>query len=43
MTPFSSQKNWEFRFQVIDMSELYKERIVDYMFAEYEKGRTPES
>ena len=28
-------------FQVIDMSELYKERIVDYMFAEYEKGRPP--
>ncbi len=28
-------------FQVIDMSDLYKERIVDYMFAEYEKGRTP--
>ena len=28
-------------FQVIDMSELYKERIVDYMFAEYKKGRTP--
>ena len=28
-------------FQVIDMSKLYKERIVDYMFAEYEKGRTP--
>ena len=28
-------------FQVIDMSELYKERIVYYMFAEYEKGRTP--
>ncbi len=28
-------------YQVIDMSELYKERIVDYMFAEYEKGRTP--
>lgn len=28
-------------FQVIDMSELYKERIVDYMFDEYEKGRTP--
>ncbi len=28
-------------FQVIDMSELYKERIVDYMFNEYEKGRTP--
>lgn len=28
-------------FQVIDMSELYKERIVDYMFNEYAKGRTP--
>lgn len=28
-------------FQVIDMSDIYKERIVDYMFAEYEAGRTP--
>ncbi len=28
-------------FQVIDFSEVYKERIVDYMFNEYEKGRTP--
>lgn len=28
-------------FHVIDMSELYKERIVDYMFNEYQKGRTP--
>ena len=28
-------------FQVIDMSALYKERIVDYMFDEYQKGRTP--
>ena len=28
-------------FQVIDFSDLYKERIVDYMFNEYEKGRTP--
>ncbi|MBW7871777.1 MAG: tRNA 2-thiouridine(34) synthase MnmA [Flavobacteriia bacterium] len=28
-------------YQVIDLSEIYKERIVDYMFAEYEKGRTP--
>jgi len=28
-------------FQVIDMSELYKERIVNYMFDEYAKGRTP--
>ncbi|WP_268121919.1 tRNA 2-thiouridine(34) synthase MnmA [Roseivirga pacifica] len=28
-------------FHVIDLSEQYKERIVDYMFREYEKGRTP--
>lgn len=28
-------------FQTIDLSEQYKERIVDYMFKEYEKGRTP--
>jgi tRNA-specific 2-thiouridylase len=28
-------------FQVIDFSSEYKERIVDYMFSEYEKGRTP--
>jgi len=28
-------------FQVIDLSEDYKKRIVDYMFAEYEAGRTP--
>tara|TARA_R110002074_G_scaffold401877_2_gene602036 strand:- start:12596 stop:13786 length:1191 start_codon:yes stop_codon:yes gene_type:complete len=28
-------------FQTIDLSEQYKERIVDYMFHEYEKGRTP--
>ncbi len=28
-------------FQTIDFSEVYKERIVDYMFSEYEKGRTP--
>lgn len=28
-------------FQVIDLSEEYKERIVDYMFYEYEHGRTP--
>jgi tRNA-uridine 2-sulfurtransferase len=25
----------------LDLSEEYKQRIVDYMFAEYEKGRTP--
>jgi tRNA-specific 2-thiouridylase len=28
-------------FQAIDLSEEYKDRIVDYMFAEYEAGRTP--
>lgn len=28
-------------FQAVDLSEVYKERIVDYMFKEYEKGRTP--
>ena len=28
-------------FQVIDLSEEYKNRIVDYMFNEYAHGRTP--
>ena len=28
-------------FQTVDLSKEYKERIVDYMFREYEKGRTP--
>jgi tRNA-specific 2-thiouridylase len=28
-------------FQVIDLSQEYKERIVNYMFYEYEQGRTP--
>ena len=28
-------------FHVIDFSEEYKERIVNYMFREYEAGRTP--
>jgi len=28
-------------FQAIDLSNEYKDRIVDYMFAEYEAGRTP--
>ncbi|MCH2197772.1 MAG: tRNA 2-thiouridine(34) synthase MnmA [Flavobacteriales bacterium] len=27
--------------QVLDLSDEYRERIVDYMFAEYEAGRTP--
>ena len=28
-------------FQTVDLSEVYKERIVNYMFSEYENGRTP--
>ena len=28
-------------FQTVDLSKQYKERIVDYMFAEYQRGRTP--
>jgi len=28
-------------FVVLDFSEQYRSRIVDYMFAEYERGRTP--
>lgn len=28
-------------FQTVDLSEQYKEKIVDYMFSEYEQGRTP--
>ncbi len=28
-------------FQTIDLSEQYKARIVNYMFKEYERGRTP--
>lgn len=31
----------EIPFQTVDLSEQYKERIVDYMFNEYEQGRTP--
>ena len=28
-------------FQTVDLSEQYHSRIIDYMFNEYEKGRTP--
>jgi len=28
-------------FQTVDLSVAYKDRIVDYMFDEYKKGRTP--
>ena len=28
-------------FYTVDLSDFYRERVVDYMFAEYERGRTP--
>ena len=28
-------------FHFIDLSDVYRQRVVDYMFSEYEKGRTP--
>jgi tRNA-specific 2-thiouridylase len=28
-------------FQTVDLSDQYQEKIVDYMFSEYENGRTP--
>ena len=28
-------------FYFVDLSEKYRQRVVDYMFSEYEKGRTP--
>lgn len=28
-------------FHTVDLSEQYRKRVVDYMFSEYEKGRTP--
>lgn len=28
-------------FNYVDLSEPYRQRVVDYMFSEYEKGRTP--
>ncbi len=28
-------------FETVDFSDIYAKRVVDYMFAEYEKGRTP--
>lgn len=34
-------KKLDIPFHVVDLSDQYKERVIDYMFAEYEKGRTP--
>lgn len=31
----------EIPFQIVDLSEHYRKRVVDYMFAGYEAGRTP--
>ncbi len=28
-------------FQTVDFSEQYRQKVVDYMFSEYQKGRTP--
>jgi len=28
-------------FHFVDLSDVYRQRVVDYMFSEYEKGRTP--
>ena len=34
-------KKLEIPFHMVDLSGPYRQRVVDYMFAEYEKGRTP--
>ncbi len=34
-------KKLKIPFNMVDLSVPYRQRVVDYMFAEYEKGRTP--
>lgn len=34
-------KKLDIPFHIVDLSDYYRTRVVDYMFAEYEKGRTP--
>lgn len=34
-------KRLDIPFHYVDLSEQYRERVVEYMFAEYERGRTP--
>jgi tRNA-uridine 2-sulfurtransferase len=34
-------KRLEIPFKTVDLSTQYREKVVDYMFSEYEKGRTP--
>ncbi len=34
-------KRLDIPFHIVDLSEQYRERVVDYMFDEYARGRTP--
>ena len=34
-------KRLDIPFRFVDLSEHYRQRVVDYMFSEYEQGRTP--
>jgi len=34
-------KKLDIPFHYVDLSEVYSKKVVDYMFSEYEKGRTP--
>ncbi len=34
-------KKLDIPLHIVDLSEYYKKRVVDYMFAEYQAGRTP--
>ena len=34
-------KKLDIPFHVVDLSEPYRERVIDYMFSEYQIGRTP--
>jgi len=34
-------KKLDIPFHVVDLSEPYSKRVIDYMFSEYQKGRTP--
>ncbi len=34
-------KRLDIPFHYVDLSEEYRKRVVDYMFSEYERGRTP--
>ncbi|HOY50572.1 MAG TPA: tRNA 2-thiouridine(34) synthase MnmA [Prolixibacteraceae bacterium] len=34
-------KKLDIPFRIVDLSEYYRKRVVDYMFSEYQAGRTP--